>query len=77
VKGEEAKDYHRGRRGGAVSGGKLRILAARFCVLRRGRLWKVAGAVEDGERRIFGEAMIGLGELAEEEGGTFGGGNEA
>jgi|HubBroStandDraft_4_1064222.scaffolds.fasta_scaffold1505021_1 hypothetical protein len=42
-----------------------------------GRLWRVAGAGEDGERGIFGEAMIGLGELAEQKGGTFGGRDEA
>jgi len=39
--------------------------------------WAIAGAGEDGEAWIFGEGWIGLGELAEEELGAFGGFDEA
>ena len=42
-----------------------------------GRLWGVARTGEDGKARIFWEAGIGLGELAEEKLGALFGGDEA
>ena len=37
----------------------------------------VAGAGEDGEARVFGKGRIGLGELAKEKLGAFGGFDQA
>ena len=52
------------------SGGWRRIEDG-FALSGDGGLWRVAGAGEDGEARIFGKGWIGPGKLAKEELGAF------